>query len=387
MQLTHKQTRTPVWKPSDEKGFSKWRKDWEERYGLWVAMPLFALSVFLFVGRLTPLLSDRVLFFLKLVSFILTATFGFVGVVTDFKDEKKRLTKLGKLNLTGLILAAIIGLISQNAENQNAIAASETQKNKFRELTEKNEKTLQQVKRGLEPLGDTLNIEYYITLKPTADSTYNQVARDITAKGEAVLKTQDEYNDAHTQIFRDLHGKGLHIIFDNQSDILTTYPVVGKTSAAAVPFEIEIYQYNPQNILKEKIDPQFRPILCNDFSKAGLLSVYKWDRELSKSRPVNHSLYRWLDNPMVSYDQTKAEFNESSNQGVVFRINERHVHVFSVFDLQGKFLLVRPGFGEPFSFYRPMLITIGQRVIALRVNDVAPDTCGNIVIQIPQFLD
>jgi hypothetical protein len=58
---------------------SSWRIKWEKRWGLWIASPLFVSAVVAFVYRVTSFLSEELLFYLKLGSFIITATLGMNG--------------------------------------------------------------------------------------------------------------------------------------------------------------------------------------------------------------------------------------------------------------------------------------------------------------------
>ena len=95
--------RIPIWKVLDESRIAAWRKAWKERWGLWLAGAVCAGAVVLFVVRITPWLSDESLFWLKLISFFITAALGVVGVLERFQRCVGRLTGAGKVNLTGLV--------------------------------------------------------------------------------------------------------------------------------------------------------------------------------------------------------------------------------------------------------------------------------------------
>ena len=86
------------------------------------------------------------LFWLKLISFIIAAVLGIVGTMTDFKDDKHKMTKPGKWNLTGLVLAAIISVVAQTlderqhtVEEQRRTAAANETNDKLAKLVRKNE--------------------------------------------------------------------------------------------------------------------------------------------------------------------------------------------------------------------------------------------------------
>ena len=121
---------------------------WPSGWGLRVSIFSVCFGTIFFVARITPLLSDSILFWLKLFSFVITATLGVVGIVTDFKDEQsKKLTRAGKLNLAGLALAAVIGIMAQRAEYNSANKSSEQAKKSLADLNNQNRIVLARIIR------------------------------------------------------------------------------------------------------------------------------------------------------------------------------------------------------------------------------------------------
>jgi len=209
--------RVPVWRKSTAE------PKFAQKY--WFAVLVGAASIVagLFY-RYASQIPDKWLFYLKIASFSVTAFLGVIGVITDFKDEHKRLTKAGKLNLFGLIFAAVIGVVTQRAENIRA-------DNSGREA-----EILRL--RSLEPISDTVFVDYESVIS-LEERLYEEKRPKGSFKGPAsklLRKLQERakqfknvQSDAHTEISLDRNGNLVRVTFDEESSFakgIVNYPVV-----------------------------------------------------------------------------------------------------------------------------------------------------------------
>ncbi len=147
----------------------------------WIVAALMFVSIIGLALWLTPKLPDVALFWLKLFSFIATATFGVIGVTTDFKDDKRKLTRAGKLNLVSLVLAVLIGVIAQKAEYESGRNASD---------------------RILEVFGDQITVSYVAQLH--LDSTKLQGVEEYIGAKLTEIAHDGYFIDDHTLVLYSL---------------------------------------------------------------------------------------------------------------------------------------------------------------------------------------
>jgi hypothetical protein len=245
---------------------SNLRIAWKEYLGPWVAGVSLSSAVIFFVYQFLPFLTDPVLFWLKLTSFFVTAILGVLGVVTDFKDENRKLTRLGKLNLGGLVLAIVVGVLTQRLEYENAARSSaeakrkdETLLNRLGAVLEENNqilgaanqnlrttsKTLHEVNRNLEPIGDSIGARYQLSIPLKDPEGIDSFRRQIAERASGLPGGQ-VYENGNTRIERQ---------FD-RTDTLVLKTTFNKTSALAsyappawtsMPFEISFHKNRPKN--------------------------------------------------------------------------------------------------------------------------------------------
>src|SRR5882672_2087993 len=80
--------------------------------------------------------SETLLSILKVISEGLTAGFGILGLVTEFKDEKtKRITRNGKIALGGIVISFIVSGAITTVENANSRAAEKAHAIEIRRLS------------------------------------------------------------------------------------------------------------------------------------------------------------------------------------------------------------------------------------------------------------
>ena len=107
-QISEKATQ-PMWTPT-----RLWPKLLRKHYLFIVIAIAISLAGLLF--HYASEFSDSLLFYMKLLSFSTTALLGVIGIMVDFKDDEKKLTVAGKLNLVGLVFVAVVGVAAQRAE-------------------------------------------------------------------------------------------------------------------------------------------------------------------------------------------------------------------------------------------------------------------------------
>lgn len=149
------------------------------------------------------------LYWCKLVSFGITSVLALLGLLFDFKDKDTReLTTWGRVNLAGLILSFIVGVVSQNLEDMQKSAAAEDARLKSdaalandqetlhdleavikandllltntrasleraKSIQADTEQTLGGVNRALELVGNSITVDYQAVLFPEGQEIQN----------------------------------------------------------------------------------------------------------------------------------------------------------------------------------------------------------------------
>jgi hypothetical protein len=99
---------------------------------------------------------------LKEISIVLTGMFGMLGLLTEFRDERKKVTGWGMLSLAGILISTAIAAIIQHMDSEDALQQSialQTDANKM----------LLGINRTLSPIGGS-TLELSFTLNCSQDS-------------------------------------------------------------------------------------------------------------------------------------------------------------------------------------------------------------------------
>jgi hypothetical protein len=362
--------RVPIWLAS---AGSKWQGAWKKRLGLWVAIVSLFVSVGYSIARIAPFLSDSVLFWLKLFSFVVTAVFGVVGIVSDFKDKNGNLTVLGKLNLAGLVLAAIMGVIVQKIESDNTAKATAEEKKSFEKLLGQNQIVLGQVARNLERVGDTITVSFQVQLLFTG-SEFAYVPKSLQQNISRMYRA-GRVPDEHTRVLGTLDGKSKSVMFDRKSALI---PTDGGSQAnlTMAPFVIQF----------SKTPPQF-DARCLPISKPDL--TYQWD---DRSKGLRSTLPRFLgpgfEDLVLDYEGSEPWITESS-EGAVFKLEPGFSSnkLLSGVDFDQAYVEVVSAVLVEFLLER-IDIQIGQRHLQVDASKLRPDDkCGHRMYRLPKITD
>lgn len=90
----------------------------------------------------------------KTSSIVLTGAFGVLGLLTEFKDKNRKITKWGRVSLLGIVITTFFGVAAQ-------IKQSADDAHKARILAQKSEETLTSMDRALSPIdGSSVTIDF-----------------------------------------------------------------------------------------------------------------------------------------------------------------------------------------------------------------------------------
>jgi hypothetical protein len=386
MSATH---RVQEWKSWCKARIVGWKNEWKERWGLPVACVSVCIAVVFFVYKITPWLSDTTLFWLKLVSFIITAILGAVGVVTDFRDVNKNLTRPGKLNLAGLGLAAVIGIMAQKAEYENTSKSSAEAKKKDDLLLERvgsllegnkrilgaADKSLRGIKRSLEKLDDRITVRYAAHI-PLEGFLYRG-AGDNLLKRIQELAPSGQYADEHTYIIQ-RRAKSGHIVFvanfDSKSELMPQNQFLS-LELSHVAFEVEFY----------KTEPKF---LRDCFKQPTPDARYVWyELPTASVSPTFHVGETHLESPTLGYFTDANYILQSSLFGAEFRLDFNSGRILSVLDFSRTYLRVAPPIGSNIKFEQ-FTVEIGhRRPFSVPIKQFVKDRCGGFTYRLPEFDD
>jgi hypothetical protein len=391
-------SRTPVWKAPDETIVYAWKERWDVMAGA-----LFVcFAVVFFVARITPWLSDTSLFWLKLVSFIITAMLGVVGVVTDFKDANKNLTRPGKLNLAGLALAAVIGIMAQKAEYASNRKASDEARDKLSSLNRQNQavlsnveslirsnnqlftttnktntltqQTLHQVSRNLESMGETIFVSYKANFL-LENSELKKAAANLSARARKLpYDDNNVFRDDDTYVERvsDESGEPAYEIrFDMKSMFASDLPPT-EVPLSHVPFDIRFHKGPPHLVGT-----------CERFSEKSIAN-YEYDEGLSIQRePWSGLVFHW--GPLALVYKTKDNFiSQSSEHNVVFRLLGSST-ALSALDFSQAYMIVWV-YPESISEFTNFSVTIGKRTFKVPMKEFPlqhSPGCPGFMYQLP----
>jgi hypothetical protein len=349
--------RIPVWKGPRPKT-NALTQHW------FAAVVVGAICVAAIFYRYASLLPDGALFSLKLISFALTALLGVVGVVTDFKDGQKNLTPAGKLNLAGLVLAAVIGIVAQRAEYSLATEAATKAQNNADQLIRQNQGVLEQVAKALQPVGDTILVSYTAKMNVGHKEELAHIDRLLDVK----IKGRYGYIDKHSFAAFVLGTREKTVMFD-------------KDSIFMVPESVE----QTKEFLSE---PQFtisfhkKPPSCEEEQTADL--VYEWDEKATalSYRPYMRIQGTEFDSVVLTYSTTDRAVHQTASRGV-FRLMFNSTVATSAVDFSQMYVTVdRVSSGVEFE---DLSILIGQHTFDFSAPQLVPNKCDIRTLQLPKF--
>ena len=337
-----------------------------------------------------PRLPETWLFYLKVVSFSATALLGVVGVVTDFKDENKKLTKAGKLNLAGLVFASIIGIVSQRAESINAKNAGAVARKNYDVLLTKNNEVLEQSARGLEPIGETISVRYQAEIPITEsrdkalglDNSNSDIKMLMRLLSQGVSRYNPKKLDAHTSV---KHTEDVYQIgFDRDSSFANAgifkFPL----------FSLVFFKNKPEPKQKEfvsKITLDGQKVFTEDcwFKNSDL--TFDWDKTQHYNKPsVWDAQGKKFDDIVYIYDDidtvdpTLVEEGDDSK----FIIGETSGRVLSVRDLSGAYLQVVWKHIVHVKLQK-LTLRVGGRELEINVEKPIGEECYRNVYKLPVF--
>jgi hypothetical protein len=332
---------------------------------MWVVVPLFYAAVALFTVRIVPWLSEMALFVMKLASFVTTTSLGVVGIVSDFKDRAGNLTRAGKLNLAGLALGAVVGIVAQKAEYDHSVAASLAQKKVMADLIEQNQVVMRQATRNLEVVGTTIIVTYRARFPEKLFFNGPEIFKNIYSKAEKVTAKEGEFSDAHTRTLKT--AEGIDIMFDESSKMMPKE--ANGMMLATVPFTIEFFNGIP------KFSSSCKPVPQPDsvFSWSGS-SAFGGNTWLGTSASRNTNMFLVASLPETDYieQRSSAVFFQNSNAG----------ELFSVLDYSKKFIWIKL---ESEVELQKLTLQIGQRTFEILPAQLVRGECRLLGSQLPEI--
>lgn len=372
---------------------------WRRRYALTIVVGVGSVAIIVLVARVSPLLPVAYLFWLKLAAFGITAVLGMVGVLTDFKDENKKLTAPGRFNLVGLGLALVIGVTAQWVENKKVTRAEEEQKRisddekkALKDLNEKNQAvladvkslitknndilklsqgTLHQVGRNLETIGDTILVRYSIKFT-SEDQPFKEAAKTLAQRIKALPKDfTSSFQDNHTFVTGLFAGPGSYTAYFDKYSALMPKELSVRWSLENVPFTIIVYRGWPKP-----------GGTCYDIFHAGV--EYTWNEALTTLQPPDRNLGVRLAPPELRYatdreDNLMEQFSES---GSVFKRVPKSGIMLSAQDFGGAYVRVLTSAKIRFASFS---VQIGQRYFVVPVKEFVADECGGLRYRLPNI--
>jgi hypothetical protein len=390
MSATH---RVQEWKSWCKAQIVGWKNSWKEHWGLPVSGVSAGMAVVFFVYRITPWFSDTALFWLKLGSFIITAILGAIGVVTDFRDVNKNLTRPGKINLAGLALAAFIGIIAQKAEYDSTTKASAEAKKSLSDLNEENQTvlkkvqtvletsmttnsltrgTLNQVNRNLEMAGDTIVVNYEAEIPLRAWELENST--DPLREQIEELAANGRYSDEHSSI--EVRGakedqKVYVATFDKES-ILMPQNLLAKGLLANPVFVIFFHKVQPV-------------VSTNCLKRPSSDALYEWDETLTAARtPKFHVDETQIGTLMLTYSTSLDFVFQSSHFEAVFKVRENPGNMLSTLDFSRAYMRIAIPLGSKVRFSR-FVVKIGQRPFVVPIKQLVQDSCDGFTYRLPKI--
>jgi hypothetical protein len=138
------------------------------------------------------LMYDTISFLLKTLGAAISAAFGMLALMTEFKDDKKHVTRAGQAALYGILggflLSTITGVIDYHKERTSQRDAAQ----KTLEAVARSEVTIQNIDRLLQPLGD-IRVSFNFLVQES--SRAKKYIAEIKKNSLAAIKNYQEDGD------------------------------------------------------------------------------------------------------------------------------------------------------------------------------------------------
>lgn len=95
----------------------------------------------------------------KVASIFFTGAFGILALLTKYKDDNGRVTKWGKVSLTGIIVSTVLGAAAQIKESSDKETAAMAQREQMLRLVSETQRSVEGIERALDKLAEPSSIE------------------------------------------------------------------------------------------------------------------------------------------------------------------------------------------------------------------------------------
>ncbi|MGJ5066850.1 hypothetical protein [Bradyrhizobium oligotrophicum] len=233
---------------------------------------------------------------LKVVGAAISGVLGVAGLIFDFKHEGGKLTRAGKLVLTGIIASGLVAVAASSVEIYKAKSESAKQ-------LARTEQLLHELSRAVQPISK-LEAGYWVEVRSgnsTIDAYLKRLDREIESRIEQLRKIEIGKDIGLQAISAEWNGNPLTVEISNNSDL---WP---KDQEAFIALAALTYGYTVF-ILKEPIEIQkFTGVHgTGDFSAFGVLTKdgkLNWDRREKKLYIRSNMVYEkalWNSNGRVT---------------------------------------------------------------------------------------
>jgi hypothetical protein len=339
------------------------------RRWFWLVGALVCVGTIAFLPKITKWLPGYAVFWLKQVSFLVTAALGIVGFIANFKDAKGKLTQLGKINLAGLAFVAAIGITVQTAEYNNNKKATDDAQKQIADLKGQNKTLLVQVERGLEPIGNTITLRYTVMI-PFSQENLAGVEAQLQNQMRQLTSASPLSSSGDTYVKHISQPPPDRYIatFNDKSPLMPTIEYQ-RAYLSQPPFDVSLYLKPPPPLpgcanLPPQPDVEFA-----------------WDAASTAQRtPDNfNDSARWKGVTVI-YSTTNNYLFQSA-EGVL-QIRNNNAQVVSLVDLSQSYVRLHSRIQRKIEF-KDLTVVIGQRSFALPQAQLASDDCGVLIYRLP----
>jgi hypothetical protein len=236
--------------------------------------------------------------FLKVISLLASGLFGALGLLTKYRDDTGKITKWGKVALSGIVLSSSISLILYTLETSRAKAAAERARRDAEAMTQKADNMAQKLENVLkvaETTADTQKESLVKTddLKKGLTETLGQ-QKEIAGKMDNSLETQRVVLHGNKEILKGI-VEGVERDSQNTRGILQS--IWGESNRIEASHIRIAITYKYEGLVKpDKVPPY---VLDSDWH----LSLRVLRAETQKAKDVRVPYYTWADHPLLTtYD-------------------------------------------------------------------------------------
>jgi hypothetical protein len=370
--------------------------------------------------------SASALFWLKTISFCITSLLALLGLLYDFKNKASgNLTRWGRVNLCGLIVAFIVGIASQKIEDDRKQVSDEKSATDMKTLVERSQTlvagntraladlktvtedngqlivttqksltaaeksdedtllTLKNIARNQELVGPTIEVHYLFKIS-LSDAHYGSDLHVLIEKIKDFKKRNNIDRSGlaqDTEIEQNIFGR-VEIRFGRHSPIIPSG--IGNLSGImmrGVPFQI--YFSKTPIPPTGKLIPMLSP---NGKKERVAMPVYLWDDAATSLRSPNLSDGQILETPLMRFFETETNVFQSSPEGpAVFRLRSDPGNYLSASDFGGSYMAIRISPELPVKFCE-LSVQIGPKLIKVPLNELAEDEYGGFNFRLPQTM-